>query len=54
MRLVGLSEARHLSWLKLVHTSDAAGDGFGGLGEVAGEGPAAVMVCRPAWISIVR
>jgi hypothetical protein len=38
----------------LVRKSAGAVDRFEGLAEVVGEGSAAVMVCGPAWISMVR
>jgi hypothetical protein len=37
-----------------VRKSVVAVDSVEGLAEVVGEGPAAVMVCRPAWGSMVR
>ena len=41
------------SWLKLVHTSAAAGDGFENSAEVVGLGSAAVMICRLASVHLL-
>jgi hypothetical protein len=41
------------SWLKLVHTSAAAGDGFESSAEVVGQGSAAVMICRLASVHLL-
>jgi hypothetical protein len=42
-----------MSWAILTRKSAGAVDGIEGLAQVV-DGSAAVMACRPAWISIVR